>query len=1250
MPVFTVTKENIKTLDDAALRELVARLCMAELYAQGIADGVRWGGNQDAPDGGIDVLVDVPFKELRVGSFIKSPYTSFQVKKPSMPPKDIEKEMCPKGVLRPVFSEINKQNGAYIIASGTDDVTEKARDARIKKMKEVLNRSEFKNVIVDFFDSQRIANWVNCYPAICIYVLHKLGKGVSGWRPYGNWSSNPVGEEYLIDDESSNICHGSVELRIIDAIQKMRELLLEPKASLRLVGLSGMGKTRLLQTLFDERVGKNALSKELVIYGDIGATLGPSPETLAERLIGEGKPVILAVDNCSPQQHKNLTAICTCESSPVSLITVEYDVRDDQPEDTEVFRLEPSSDRLITRLLHARYLELSYDSARHIAEHSAGNWRMANAIAKRMHPGESAIALNDADLFDRLFWQRGQKDEQLLRVAEVCSLVYSFGTEDNGHICKREYPVLADIIGVNEDEFYRYAREIFDRELMQRRGDWYAVMPHVLASNLAKRALQRIPLEKVEDAILVEGNERLIVDFTRRLAFLHNSPEAVKIVRRWLAADGLLANVFHLNDRGLTLLDNITPVIPSEVLHIIYSNYQEQEMDYSYRQDKYSSIIEKIAYDEALFEQCMEILTWFALSEKAHPRKIDKLKKFFRCFGSGTLATWEQKRNIVHSLIDSEEPKRQALGIKLLCEMFSANLSGWSVSDFGSHIRDGGIWWETDDDLVQWYCKSYDYAIEAIKQYPAHKDEILDVLASDMRVTWFHRSSLRDSLRSEILRLVEQIRSFTFWPRAVTEMNLTMNMFYDKDEENKKDDVTGKELAEKIITILAPQNDMEWVALVTSSYRWDNVFRDEDEGIEAFSVDLGKRVGNSLGSLKPIVEFCCKGTGLGAVYFGRGLVQSSIDIEKAWKCIREQLKKMKPHKRSASIVGGIIHELFETNAELAKRILYEIADNPIINHLWPMLAWNFFDKVPFQKIIEFIQKSDLDEDSYTYMANNILKKCPDEITAFFDALLEKPNGVKAGIKILWANVLHCHKNSTMPLNLQEIGHQLLLLYDYDDSWESRDGADDIFKACEKLYTTDESKYQEMLIHMCELSDTWALRGKNSIILSGLAKINPTAFLDVFMREKEDDDDALRRRMDCFPSALSSVEDKCLIDWVIANPDKKEQLTCAVFPFRKNESESFEWTPIATHLIEDTKQPAVVLKVFVDRFFPQSWSGDRAPAVKPLRVLLEQLLEHPSAIIKVAAKDALKSFEERLKGVIQFDKDREEERRHLAERF
>jgi aspartyl/asparaginyl beta-hydroxylase (cupin superfamily) len=102
---------------------------------------------------------------------------------------------------------------------------------------------------------------------------------------------------------------------------------------------------------------------------------------LASDLLAERRRVILVVDNCPPDLHQKLSEIVRVSDSTLSVITVEYDIREDQPEGTDVFTLEVSSTELIEKLVARRFPQLSQVDCRTIAEFSGGNARIAIAVA-----------------------------------------------------------------------------------------------------------------------------------------------------------------------------------------------------------------------------------------------------------------------------------------------------------------------------------------------------------------------------------------------------------------------------------------------------------------------------------------------------------------------------------------------------------------------------------------------------------------------------------------------------------------------------------------------------------------------------------------------------------------------------------------------------------------------------------------------------------------------------------------------------
>ena len=133
---------------------------------------------------------------------------------------------------------------------------------------------------MDFYDRGRVATWVRGHAGLNPWVRSTIGKSIPGWRAYGSWSYRPEGADadYLVD-AASRIKTGDKDegdgISATDGINKIRNVLRTPGHVVRLIGLSGVGKTRLVEALFEPAVGINALDPSLAVYTDVAD--GPDP-------------------------------------------------------------------------------------------------------------------------------------------------------------------------------------------------------------------------------------------------------------------------------------------------------------------------------------------------------------------------------------------------------------------------------------------------------------------------------------------------------------------------------------------------------------------------------------------------------------------------------------------------------------------------------------------------------------------------------------------------------------------------------------------------------------------------------------------------------------------------------------------------------------------------------------------------------------------------------------------------------------
>lgn len=1267
-----ITGDNIARLDDAELRALIGLLCEADYRLAGLpTKGITWGGHQDARDGGLDVVVrgETPPPQ---NSFVPRSITGFQVKKSDMPRTEILKEMQPNSILREEIKALIQERGAYIIVSSSGSTTDTALRNRTDAMKEaVANENNHQNLHFDFLDRGRIATWVRSHPSLILWVRNKIGRQLNGWRPYENWANAPGGieEEYLLDDGLR--LHDGTKPRdkgmsAKDGLLKFRSALSTAGTSVRLAGLSGVGKTRLVQALFDERTGEQALNPSQAFYTDISNSPDPDPRTFAEQLISEKTRAILIVDNCPPDLHRRLTQISSVSHSTVSLLTVEYDVRDHLPEETSVFRLEPASEEIIEKLIRKRFSHISQVDTRTIAKFSGGNARVAITLANTVQQGETLSGFHDEELFERLFRQRHDSNESLLISAEVCSLVYSFeGTDANSE--KSELKFLASLVGKSGSELYRDVRVLKDRDLIQSRDVWRAVLPHAIANRLAKRALESIPKDTLVQSFLNSGSERLIKSFTRRLNYLHDCNPAIEIVNEWLAQDGWIGKENgNFNAFGMEVFRNIAPVSPEKALEAIEraangdegSQFTSRENTHYY---EFVRLLRHLAYDPELFDRSVKLMCRYALSEKPEENYNSTrgvLESLFYIYLSGTHASVEARAKIIEELVDSADQDRQELGLFLL----DAALETWHFSSshefgFGARPRDFGYQPKTRKEVIHWYetftgiCTCL-----AISGQPIAK-KARKVLSDNLRGLWT-KGGIFEALENSAKQIQEQ--------KAWNEGWIAVRGIIRYDSEDFEEEIL--ERLYRLEKTLKPNNLLERArtfALLDQHYTFeleDDFDNDEDVSsgwrrVEETTRDIGAQVAQDIDTLNALLPELVSTNNTRLHSFGRGLADGCSDKQELWQILCTQLEKTPSEKRQIGIFLGFLSSCAESDPAFYNSILDNLIGNDLLCEWFPIFqTTSTTDQRGVERLHEAIDTGKAKIHTFQCLAWGRVHESisDDDLADLLKKIPSKEEGIYVVIEILKMR-FHRPKEefSEYSRSLVAVARDVLSMYSFPDERRRHNNLDYNLAQIAPICLDGQEGINaatEICQHLAEaITDNRIYAFGYNGLLNILARNHPFVFLDVFLGN-DGIEDYQRRRMfaDDFKrrnNPLNQISDDDLISWCDNDPeDRYPLIASAIQAFSESaETSGLAWKPIVYSIFEKAPDLGVVLEHLADAIRPTSWSGSLADILQKRSVLFQSLYQHDNAEIKALARGQYSALQETIK------REREREERHNRER-
>ena len=1277
--LFEVSAEDVASLKDDELRELVARLCKATLTEAGLSvTCVTWGGDQREPDGGIDVRVQLDADDpLPNRSWLRWRSVGFQVKATEMGPKAIKKEMGVKDSLKASICELLKNGGAYIIAAH-DSVADDRYQKRVAAMRECsdgLLKPGY-SACVDYYDRQRLADWANEYPTVVAWVHAKTrGGALQGWEPYGQWATSkrmPDGKypHFLPDEKARFIDPRDSErtFNLIQGIERVREGLRkgvertgeEDGKPVRMVGLSGVGKTRFVQALFEADVGSDALDQDLAVYADAGRTLSPPPAVVLDRLISSKTRAVLIMDNCDPKLHGELVEQLgnAPPGTQVSLLTVEYDIRNETPYETQVFRLENGSIDLVERIIMEQFPGMSRVDVRTIAEFSDGNSRVAIALASAAGQTGSLAGLSDEQLFDRLFWQRNEPNDALQRAARACSLVYSFdggGQEQESE----ELMLLAGFAQMNVQGLYEHLADLRERGLIQERGRWRAVLPQAIANRLAVRALERIPNvhieQKIDGLVSETGSWRMLRSFSRRLGYLHESETAKKIVRKWLQFNGrlgqpdkkigwslyteLLTNVAPVDQQGvlsviehLIGLDQTRPVIESGVnnscLWLIGDDINEGRV-------RLLELLRLLAYDASLFDRCLDVLLKFAVVERDRQGSAGRIaESLFLVTLSGTLAKTDQRLRWLEKRLRSDDESVGSIASHCLWNALkSRDFRSEYNFEFGARRRDFG-WQPTNEQVEDWYVKFIDLTTRVAREFPPISSEVMGSLAGRFRDLWavdVKKKSVKDSLSRAVKFFAEAGRE-EGWKEGWVAIRETI--FFDGKGMEEEDRNALNELEK----VARPKSLLSrlWV-LVFGGHFWGASSDVEDPSDQQQAMDdMAERMGEEFAESEVLLPKAARlVTGVrggrqpsNTYVFGKSLAIHISSIKKGWEIFLEVFESRPEAERDAVALRGYLEGVLERAPTLFNEIIDEVAGRSGLVRYVPLFqACAAFDDIARERLLRVMESPEVVAGDFVCVgySSSFRAASDKDVAIVLKGLLGIDGGPSVAITMFSCNIRDGRK--AVDPCLLDVAYEVLEAALV--SWVRREvgagvsaGVDFHFRRVIEFLLgggsgVDRNIAEERtrrilrnLVGKARYVHLWPILDLREGV-KALFRVQPMVALDILVGD-DNGVDAQRRRAgfkigeEYF--SLSDVPTEVLIKWCRAGGEHRWIHVVSVVPAIAvgGEGRKWQWSPQVVALLENTPSPCDVAGVLVKRIPPSVWNGSVAEAIRERLPLVDQL--------------------------------------------
>jgi hypothetical protein len=557
----------------------------------------------------------------------------------------------------------------------------------------------------------------------------------------------------------------------------------KPRNIIRVLGLSGLGKTRLVfETFKNESELKNK-----IIYCDVAQYLSTLKQYLP--LIKSEHKIIIA-DNCGTTVVRDLEEIILSAESNLTLIAIDFETRISDVEKPILLKNDMLKDITYQILKNKYSSQLSDHEIRRIAEFSDGFPQMAVLFANAsLQNNIDLTRVLDDNILQKLIWGRLEPSDTSFKVIKACSIFTSLGMKE-GSEDEGKY-IAENICEISWKDFYRICKEFMERGIIEPRGNRIIVKPPPLAISLAGRWWKEFPQDGINTFLDDLGKKNLSKQLCDRLGELGHIEEAKEVVDKLCGSGGVFRNAEVLNtELGSRLFRSIVTANPEATVNALMAVFGDKNQEYISRIIKGRRnlvwALESLCFDKNSFSRAAKILYAFAVSENETwaNNATNQFIHLYQLGLPGTTASFIERMEIIQYGLDKKDLEYRKIAVKAM----GRGLLNDRFSRTGGAENQGVLRQSKDFEITDWsqVVEYWELILlkykELILEDMQNIDEIKPQLLNGVRFLY------RDGMSERVTELINRILDLVGnnWNELLSEINFIIKKKYyrnDKDLE-----------------------------------------------------------------------------------------------------------------------------------------------------------------------------------------------------------------------------------------------------------------------------------------------------------------------------------------------------------------------------------------------------------------------------------------------------------------------------------
>ncbi len=455
-----------------------------------------------------------------------------------------------------------------------------------------------------------------------------------------------------------------------------------PGNLIRILGLSGIGKTKMLLECFrpGNNIGMTTDVCDRILYANMNECDSNVVIAKIKELFRKKKRKTIVLDNCPLLVFEQIKPLFSIEGCELNLITISPEPNESQQAidlegKTLIIKLVAKEFQPVVRTLLQKNFELTADEIELLVDYSNGLSFYADLMATNK---ETAIqqpgSLTNANLLDRLLGPL-YNDENNKTIIKATAIFSRFGfIKDN----EPEYKAIALSQALcplpeNDPElrtrkFKEICDEMRERGLLEDVGFSLAFRPTPLALRLAEEWWRTCTTQKFNEILPILKENGLVEKFCQQFRLLQHVAHAKEIVAN--LCDGVFNSAEVLNtEEGSRIFRSFVDVNPQAcavALTKAFSTLGKQELseiDEGRRNLVWA--LEKLCFRADTFQVAIRIMASFAVAENENisNNATQQFLQLFHIFLPGTTVDLETRWDIIIDCINKDRDYFE-LGIK----------------------------------------------------------------------------------------------------------------------------------------------------------------------------------------------------------------------------------------------------------------------------------------------------------------------------------------------------------------------------------------------------------------------------------------------------------------------------------------------------------------------------------------------------------------------------------------------------------